>query len=82
MGGAEVYALGNLAGHFEVGKMFDALIVDFGGDDNVNVSGSEVDDLTLVKKWIFMGDDRSIRKGFAGGRLVAGRDLQGECVSL
>jgi guanine deaminase len=77
MGGAEVCALGDVVGNFEVGKMFDALVVDVGGDDNVNVTGFEGDDLALVKKWVFMGDDRSIRKVFVGGSLVAGKDLRG-----
>ena len=76
MGGAEVCTLGDKVGNFEVGKTFDALVVDTGLDDNINTSGFEADDLALLKKWVFMGDDRSIRKVFVGGKLVAGKDLK------
>lgn len=75
-GGAEVCGLGEVTGSFEVGKWFDALVVDVGRNDNVNVEGWEGDGLAMVKKWVFMGDDRSIRKVYVGGRLVAGRDLK------
>ncbi|KAH0842799.1 putative guanine deaminase [Fonsecaea pedrosoi] len=77
MGGAEVCALDHKVGNFQVGKAFDALLVDVGLDDNINTNGFEHDDMALLKKWVFMGDDRSIRKVFVGGRLVAGKDLKG-----
>jgi guanine deaminase len=76
MGGAEVCSLDHVVGNFQVGKAFDALVVDVGLDDNINVSGFEHDDLALLKKWVFMGDDRSIRKVFVVGKLVAGQDLK------
>jgi guanine deaminase len=74
MGSAQVVSLENKIGNFEPGKCFDALLVDTGLEDCVNISGWEKNDLALVKKWVFMGDDRSIRKVFVGGRLVAGKD--------
>jgi len=61
-------------GNFKVGKSFDALLVDVGLEDNINTSGHERDDMALLKKWVFMGDDRSIRKVFVAGKLVAGKD--------
>ena len=76
MGGAEVCSLDHAVGNFKVGKAFDALLVDVGLDDNINTNGFEHDDTALLKKWVFMGDDRSIRKVFVGGRLVAGKDLK------
>jgi guanine deaminase len=76
MGGAEVCALDKTVGNFEVGKAFDALVVDVGLDDNINTDGFEHDAMALLKKWVFMGDDRSILKVFVGGRLVAGKDLK------
>ncbi len=76
MGGAQVCAMDHKIGNFEPGKMFDALVVDVGLKDNINVNGWEENDLALVKKWVFMGDDRSIRKVFVNGRLVAGKDMQ------
>ncbi|KAK4946306.1 hypothetical protein LTR10_014504 [Elasticomyces elasticus] len=77
MGGAEVCALDHTVGNFKVGKQFDALLVDVGLEDNINTGGHEHDDMALLKKWVFMGDDRSIRKVFVGGRLVAGKDVKG-----
>jgi guanine deaminase len=76
MGGAEVCALDKKVGNFEVGKEFDALVVDVGLEDNINTNGFEHDDTALLKKWVFMGDDRSIRKVFVGGKLVAGKDTK------
>jgi len=43
-------------------------------EDVINASGWEGDDQTLVKKWVFLGDDRSIRTVWVNGRLVAGHD--------
>ena len=74
MGAAQVVALDDKIGNFEPGKCFDALVIDTGLEDNINVSGWEKDDLALVKKWVFMGDDRSIRRVFVNGKLVAGKD--------
>lgn len=76
MGGAEVCSLDHAVGNFQLGKAFDALVVDVGLDDNINVNGFEHDDLALLKKWVFMGDDRSIRRVYVRGRLVAGKDLK------
>ena len=74
MGSARVVDLEDKVGNFEPGKRFDALVVDVGGKDNINISGWEDDDLALVKKWVFMGDDRSIRLVYVDGKLVAGKD--------
>jgi guanine deaminase len=74
MGSARVLDLDQKLGNFEPGKCFDALLIDVGLSDCINISGWEKDDLALVKKWVFMGDDRSIRKVFVNGKLVAGKD--------
>jgi guanine deaminase len=74
LGSAQVVGMEEKIGNFLVGKCFDALVVDVGLDDCINVSGWERDDLSLVKKWVFMGDDRSIRLVYVGGKLVAGKD--------
>lgn len=74
MGSAQVLALDSQIGNFETGKKFDALVVDVGLNDSINVSGWEDDDLAVVKKWVFLGDDRSIRRVFVNGKLVAGKD--------
>jgi guanine deaminase len=74
LGGAQVLAMENTLGNFQKGKVFDALLVDVGLEDCININGCEDNDLALVKKWVFMGDDRSIRKVYVNGRLVAGKD--------
>jgi guanine deaminase len=74
VGSARVVSLEAKLGNFEPGKSFDALVVDTGLKDCINIAGWEDDDLALVKKWVFMGDDRSIRKVFVDGKLVAGKE--------
>lgn len=76
LGSAQVLDLQDKIGNFEKGKLFDALLVDVGGDDCINISGWENDSLALLKKWVFMGDDRSIRKVWVGGKLVSGKDVK------
>ena len=75
MGGAKVCSV-DTVGNFEEGNQFDALLIDVGLEDNINTNGFEHDDMALLKKWVFMGDDRSIRKVWVDGRLVAGKDLK------
>lgn len=41
MGSARVLSLDDKVGNFEVGKLFDALVVDVGLRDNINISGCE-----------------------------------------
>ena len=71
MGSAEVMGLGHKIGNFEVGKQFDALVVD------VEAKGAPIDvwpcDGTAERfsKWVFCGDDRNVAPVFvAGSRVV------------
>lgn len=78
MGGAKVVGMEEEIGSFEVGKKFDALVVDVERVVSVEPSlweGEEDGSEAMVKKWVFLGDDRNIRKVFVDGRLVAGHDL-------
>lgn len=67
LGGARALALGDKIGNFQVGKEFDALIVD------VNVDQSSVDYFftddvkELLQKFIFTGDDRNVRSVYVAG---------------
>lgn len=75
MGGASVVDMADQIGNFEVGKQFDALVIDVKDVVSVNRSLWETQqDEALVKKWVFLGDDRTIRKVFVGGKLVGGHD--------
>ncbi|ORY17227.1 hypothetical protein BCR34DRAFT_621948 [Clohesyomyces aquaticus] len=81
LGSASVLVLEEKIGNFEPGKCFDALVVDTVLEDCFNIAGWEHDDLALLKKWIFMGDDRSIRKVFVNGKLVTGKEnLASTCI--
>ena len=78
MGGARVVDMEDKIGSFAVGKVFDALVVDVEGVASANSAlweDGEGDGEAMVKKWVFLGDDRTIRKVFVQGKLVAGHDL-------
>jgi guanine deaminase len=71
LGGAKALALDDQIGNFQVGKSFDAIIVD------LDVKSSSADylstDLTpqeLLQKLVFVGDDRNVVKVFVNGKIV------------
>ncbi|KAL9936660.1 hypothetical protein V8E36_004728 [Tilletia maclaganii] len=80
MGGAELCALGDTIGSLEVGKDFDALLVQtlpaagpFKSGQNPNMWREDDDTLLDVfEKWLFCGDDREISSVFVRGRVVGG----------
>lgn len=77
LGGAQVLDMESKIGNLEAGKEFDALVVDV--EDVISVEPNmwqrESDqDEALVKKWVFLGDDRTIRQVYVQGRLVGGWD--------
>ncbi|KAF9113753.1 hypothetical protein BGX27_000858 [Mortierella sp. AM989] len=70
MGGARVMELGDKIGNFEVGKEFDAILV------NTAIARSPLDIFahdtvqTKFEKYLFVGDDRNNEKVFVQGREV------------
>jgi len=71
LGGARALALDDHIGNFEVGKSFDAIIVD------LDVKNSAADFLydsntpeELLQKLVFLGDDRNVIKVFVNGKSV------------
>ncbi|XP_026735338.1 guanine deaminase-like [Trichoplusia ni] len=77
LGGAQALNLGDRIGNFDVGKDFDALLVD------VYAKGSQIDQFAgalektddehaveLLEKFIFLGDDRNIVQVYVKGNLV------------
>ncbi|GAB6026271.1 hypothetical protein CHUAL_012479 [Chamberlinius hualienensis] len=70
LGGSQVIGLENKIGNFEVGKDFDALLVD------PTVSDGPIDSFvndnlkTRLKRFIYLGDDRNIKRVFVKGVLV------------
>ncbi|KAE8250921.1 hypothetical protein A4X13_0g4253 [Tilletia indica] len=80
MGGAELCALEDRIGSLEVGKEFDAILVQtlpanapFKSGQNPNFWREEDDSLLdLFERWLFCGDDREIASVFVRGRIVGG----------
>ncbi|PSR80002.1 hypothetical protein BD289DRAFT_374788 [Coniella lustricola] len=73
LGGARVCSLGDKVGCFEVGKEFDACVVESGWNREQQVMAmvEEEDSLaTVFEKFIMTGDDRNIRRVFVRGRQV------------
>ncbi|KAF8938331.1 guanine deaminase [Dissophora ornata] len=70
MGGARVMELGDTIGNFEVGKEFDAILV------NTAVKGSPLDVFahdtvqTKFEKYLFVGDDRNNESVYVQGKKV------------
>ncbi|KAG0233095.1 guanine deaminase [Mortierella sp. GBAus27b] len=70
MGGARVMGLEDTIGNFEVGKEFDAILV------NMATKGSPVDifphdtTLSMFEKYLFVGDDRNNEKVYVRGQEV------------
>lgn len=79
LGGAETLHLDDKIGNFVVGKAFDALLIETDAlpiikyelPDSINkVKSAENKFLELVQKFVYVGDDRNIRKVFVKGREV------------
>lgn len=72
-GGAEVLGLGSVTGGLEVGRQFDALLVDIAPSCGGSFCAFEEDDvMTCLEKFLFTGDDRHIDSVYVAGRRVAG----------
>jgi len=75
LGGARVVGLEDKIGNFEVGKEFDALVVDCVSEDCKGAVTliEETDNLeTLWEKFLVSGDDRNILEVYVKGRLIKG----------
>lgn len=79
LGGAQALSLDTKIGNFQVGKDFDALIVDTyaGATDEFTLPKALTENLTaeekflqLLQKFVYTGDDRNILKVFVKGRQV------------
>ncbi|XP_063908467.1 guanine deaminase [Zophobas morio] len=70
LGGAKALSLDDKIGNFQIGKSFDAVIVD------LDVENSSVDYLSdctpqeLLQKLVFLGDDRNVIKVYVNGKIV------------
>lgn len=80
LGGANALSLDNVCGNFEVGKEFDALLIDVSAEpldifdipasvsEKSSSSHSKLDQ--MIQKFLYAGDDRNIRKVFVSGKQV------------
>ncbi|KZT19416.1 Metallo-dependent hydrolase [Neolentinus lepideus HHB14362 ss-1] len=73
VGGAEALGIQDLVGTLDIGKSFDALIVDADRPDQAFDYWAEDGARFGFEKWVNMGDDRNVVSTFVNGRLVASR---------
>lgn len=85
MGGAEVCCLEDRIGSFDVGKSFDALLVNVSessGNPALWSGMSEDEDTaqdakkvleSMLERFLFCGDDRNIQRVFVQGRFIGGK---------
>lgn len=69
LGGARVCSLDDKVGNFQVGKDFDALLIQTQTDDGVMTMVQEGDSVrTILEKFLISGDDRNIAEVYVRGR--------------
>ncbi|KAI9024727.1 hypothetical protein DFJ74DRAFT_665918 [Hyaloraphidium curvatum] len=72
VGGAKVLGLENVVGNFEVGKEFDALVIDLENPENpVDIFPHDTM-ASIIEKWVYLGDISAIRQVYVRGRMVSG----------
>ncbi|XP_037010938.2 guanine deaminase [Artibeus jamaicensis] len=74
LGGSQALGLDKDIGNFEVGKEFDALLINFKASDSpIDLFyGDLVGDVSgaIIQKFLYLGDDRNIEEVYVGGKLV------------
>jgi guanine deaminase len=71
LGNAKVLNFDKQIGNFEVGKCFDALLIDTSAENGI-ITVHRDDRITdKFEKFIYTGDDRNISKVYVNGRLVS-----------
>lgn len=70
LGGAKALRLDDKIGNFEVGKEFDALVVDMNVDNSSAHYFDNCTALELLQKFVFLGDDRNVQTVFVAGKKV------------
>ncbi|XP_056379070.1 guanine deaminase isoform X2 [Hyla sarda] len=70
MGGSEALSIDHLTGNFEVGKEFDALLINPDAIDSPFEVFSDISKEELLQRFLYLGDDRNIRAVYVAGRCV------------
>lgn len=70
LGGSRVLGLDKKIGNFEIGKELDALLIDVDAKDGPIDSFTEDLLEDRIQRFIYLGDDRNIRKVFVAGKEI------------
>ncbi|CAG9568081.1 unnamed protein product [Danaus chrysippus] len=74
LGGARALRLEDKIGSFDIGKQFDALLIDvyaMGGPiDKYDYNSGEDQLVELVQRFVYLGDDRNIRQVYVNGETI------------
>ncbi|XP_069481910.1 guanine deaminase-like isoform X2 [Ambystoma mexicanum] len=67
LGGSQALALDDVIGNFEVGKEFDALLINPGAEGSpFEIFANCTED--VIQKFLYLGDDRNIKEVYVAGR--------------
>lgn len=70
LGGSEALSIDHLTGNFEVGKEFDALLIDTEAKDSPFEVFSNISKEEMLQRFLYLGDDRNIKAVYVAGRCV------------
>ncbi|XP_069817951.1 guanine deaminase isoform X2 [Dendropsophus ebraccatus] len=70
MGGSEALSIDHLTGNFEVGKEFDALLINPEATDSPFEAFSHISKEEMLQRFLYLGDDRNIKEVYVAGRCV------------
>lgn len=70
LGGSEALSIDYITGNFEVGKEFDALLIDPEAIDSSFEVFSDIPKEEIIQRFLYLGDDRNIKAVYVAGRRV------------
>ncbi|XP_072007060.1 guanine deaminase [Engystomops pustulosus] len=70
LGGSEALSIDHMTGNFEVGKEFDALLINPDAKDSHFEVFSHIPKEEILQKFLYLGDDRNIKAVYVAGRRV------------
>ncbi|KAM5193068.1 guanine deaminase [Mantella aurantiaca] len=70
LGGSEALSIDHITGNFEVGKEFDALLIDPEAVDSPFEVFSAIPKEEMIQRFLYLGDDRNIKAVYVAGRRV------------
>ncbi|XP_060618185.2 guanine deaminase isoform X2 [Anolis sagrei] len=70
LGGSKALGLDTITGNFEVGKEFDALLINSKASDSPFDLFAADSSEDIIQKFLYLGDDRNIEEVYVAGKLV------------